>query len=171
MNLRHSMLAVITLTTVLSMTQVTLAGKGSCPECGKLCYAIPEERTQDKHFYEVECKDNWIPHFHWPWQQCCKSNCGRVITVNVLKKVEYECIHCGYHWDTNCADAGFGGVGQKGIVRNVEDVKSPPTPVNTGESLSTAGDTGARVKLSSRVSSNPSRRAPAKKTFLRRYVQ
>lgn len=71
-----------------------------CPDCGcKIC--VPEETTlkTKQHCFEVECKDICIPAVKGPFAPCCEApHCGRVRTVKVLKKVQYECEHCGYKW-------------------------------------------------------------------------
>lgn len=86
-----------------------LAGHGpckTCPDCGcKVCVAEPEIVKEKKHCWNVECKDICIPHFKWPWESCCTPpKCGRVKTVKVLKKVEYECEKCGCKWHVTQVD-------------------------------------------------------------------
>lgn len=86
-----------------------------CPQCAsKVCVPIPEKGKENRYCWKVEYKDICIPKFRWPWQMCCAPECGKVRTVKVLKKVEYECEHCGYQWEIKtvgcsssaCADSG-----------------------------------------------------------------
>lgn len=84
-----------------------LGHRPCCPECGhdKICCPTPEVKKEQKHCYEVECKDVCIPCFKGPCAPCCEPpRCGRVRTVKVLKKVEYECERCGYVWNIKCVD-------------------------------------------------------------------
>jgi hypothetical protein len=76
-------------------------GHDCCPDCGNaVCVPTIETVKQKKHYWEVECKQICIPHIRWPWQSCCEPpKCGRVKTVSVLKKVEYECEKCGCKWE------------------------------------------------------------------------
>ena len=82
----------------------------TCPQCAsKVCVAVPETVKEKRHCWKVECKEICIPKFRWPWQACCTPQCGKVKTVKVLKKVEYECEHCGYQWEiktVGCEGAG-----------------------------------------------------------------
>lgn len=82
----------------------------TCPQCdNKICQPTPETIKVKKHCWEVECKDICIPHVKWPWQDCCAPpKCGKVRTVKVLKKVEYECEKCGYKWEVNSVGCGCG---------------------------------------------------------------
>jgi hypothetical protein len=103
-----------------------------CPSCGeKVCRIEAKTETVTKKCYQVECKEICIPKikFCWPWQRGAKSGCGdadctdadctdgncsscsetarcgKVKTVKVLKKVDYECKKCGYDWkiyDVGC---------------------------------------------------------------------
>ena len=81
----------------------------TCPQCNqpckcKLCEPTPTTEKDKKHCWCIETKDVCIPHIRWPWQPCCEPpKCGRVRTVKVLKKVEYECEKCGYKWEIKCA--------------------------------------------------------------------
>ena len=109
MNSHQLLLAAVALAVVTVATAAAWAGDCSCPECGKkVCSAIPEEKTTTKDCYEVEHKEICIPRFRWPWEKCHEPKCGRVITVSVLKKVEYECHECGYRWEINCVGPGCG---------------------------------------------------------------
>lgn len=90
-----------------SLTLTALAGDGcnSCPKCNnKVCQPSPEMKKEKKVAYNFDCKDICIPGIRWPWQPCCdEPNCGKVRTVKVLKKFEYECEHCGTKWSVvNC---------------------------------------------------------------------
>lgn len=79
-------------------------GCNSCPKCQhKVCEPSPEVKKEKKTCYDFECKDICIPGIRWPWQPCCEPSCGKVRTVKVLKKFEYECEHCGTKWSiVNC---------------------------------------------------------------------
>lgn len=81
-------------------------GPRGCPECGcKTCVPTPETKKVKKHCWEVDCKDVCIPKFKWPWEPCCSEpRCGRVRSVKVLIKKEYECEECGYKWTVQCVD-------------------------------------------------------------------
>ncbi len=82
-----------------------------CPQC-KTCVAIPEIVKEKKHKWDVECKDICVPHIKWWWQPCCEPpRCGRVKTIKVLKKHEYECEHCGYKWEVHSCGSGCGAGG------------------------------------------------------------
>jgi hypothetical protein len=72
-----------------------------CPCCDHaVCLPVPETTTETKHGWQVECKELCIPAIQWPWLHACAlPRCGRVKTVKVLKKVEYECERCGYKWE------------------------------------------------------------------------
>jgi hypothetical protein len=72
-----------------------------CPECGhKACCPVPVTLKEKKHCYQCECKDICIPGIKSPFAPCCEPpKCGRVRTIKVLKKIEYECEKCGYQWD------------------------------------------------------------------------
>ena len=75
-----------------------------CPECHAICVPTPEQQTEKKHCWQVECRAVCIPAIKWPWQPCCEEpKCGKVRTVKVLKKVEYQCEHCGYKWEVRSA--------------------------------------------------------------------
>lgn len=71
-----------------------------CPDCGHKM-SVPEAATiKTKKFHcEVECKDVCIPAVKNPFNRSCGPACyGRVRTVKVLKKIEYECEQRGYKW-------------------------------------------------------------------------
>jgi hypothetical protein len=74
---------------------------GTCPQCQcRTCEPVPVKTTQEKHCWEIVCKDICIPSFKWPWESCCEPPpCGRVRTVKQLKKVTYKCEKCGYKWE------------------------------------------------------------------------
>jgi hypothetical protein len=76
-------------------------GPAACPKCsGKVCQPVAEKVKEEKSGWEIEQKEICIPHITWPWQQCCgPAKCGRVKTINVLKKEEWECERCGYRWE------------------------------------------------------------------------
>lgn len=85
----------------------------TCPQCdNKVCVPVPETVKEKKHCWTVECKDICIPHVKWPWQSCCDPpKCGKVRTVKVLKKIEYECESCGYKWDIKTVGCSCQGAG------------------------------------------------------------
>jgi hypothetical protein len=98
--------------TVLAALALSFTGAGSllyadhcgvycCPECGnKQCVPTPTILKEKKTAYQCECKDICIPGIKGPFASCCEPpSCGRVRTIKVLKKVEYECQKCGYKWD------------------------------------------------------------------------
>lgn len=87
-----------------AVATAALAGHGPCQKCpqcdNKVCVPTPETKKVKKHCWDVECEDICIPAIRWPWQSSCSPpSCGKVKTVKVLKKVEYECEECGYTWD------------------------------------------------------------------------
>ena len=100
MNILKSILVV---TALLITTRAALARNCTCcPDCNKkVCVATPEETTVDRHCYEVKCKEICIPKFQLPWAKtnCCRPKCGRVRTIHVLIKVDYECKACGCTWE------------------------------------------------------------------------
>jgi hypothetical protein len=89
----------------------TLAGgQGhACPECGcAICRPVETMLKEKKHCWEVECKQICVPAARWPWEKCCEPRCGKVKTVKVLKKVEFECEKCGYKWEIHGAGCACG---------------------------------------------------------------
>lgn len=101
------------LVVVSLVASVALAGNHhckTCPQChNKVCVPTPETIKVKKHCWDVECKDICIPHVRWPWEDCCAPpKCGKVRTVKVLKKVEYECEECGYKWNVQTVDCNCG---------------------------------------------------------------
>ncbi|HEX5105394.1 MAG TPA: hypothetical protein VFV87_16360 [Pirellulaceae bacterium] len=82
----------------------------NCPHCGhhQPCPAVPVTIKEKKHCWQVECKNFCIPPIKWPWDHCCEPGCGKVKTVKVLKKIEYECARCGYEWEAPsvCCECG-----------------------------------------------------------------
>ena len=71
-----------------------------CPSCGNaVCVPSREPEVDERYCWKVEFKQVCIPAIRWPWQSCCEPKCGKVKTVKVLEKVEYECDKCGYRWD------------------------------------------------------------------------
>ena len=83
-------------------------GCTSTSACGtKACSKVKCEKT--KSCYNVGCKDICIPKVTFPWQKCCTPQCGKVISVRELKKVEYKCPSCEYTWkvvSTGCGECG-----------------------------------------------------------------
>jgi len=179
MNLKQTLLSALAVVIVLSITSAVWAGKCCCPGCGnKVCCAISEEKTIDKHCYEVECEDICIPKFRMPWEKCCKPKCARVKTVRVLKKVNYECKSCGYKWEVNCVDGCCSGgcnKGSKGSDQDI-DIKSIPTPTPVKVSNTSSQTEGViqhvsrdqpQAKVSTKVSSKPSKQSTnIKNTFM-----
>jgi len=99
---RRSLLALLG-AAALSATGFVVAGHRHgpcCPRCDKVCCPTPEMIKEKKHCWQVECKEICIPAIKGPFAPCCEApKCGHVRTVKVLKKVEYECEHCGYKWN------------------------------------------------------------------------
>jgi hypothetical protein len=76
-----------------------------CPECGcAVCHPVQVPVKEKQHCWEVECKQICIPAVRWPWEKCCEPRCGKVKTVKVLKRVDYECTKCGYKWEIQAVD-------------------------------------------------------------------
>jgi hypothetical protein len=97
----------------LVLCSVAAAGQHGhgCPTCGcKVCQPVPGTVKEKKHCWEVECKEICIPLARLPWEPCCAApKCGKVKTVKVLKKIDYECEKCGYKWEVlsaGCAPCG-----------------------------------------------------------------
>lgn len=66
---------------------------------GKYCVAAPEKKTVEIDYWEVDRKEICIPRITFPWQACRGGpKCGRVISVKVLKRKEYEHEIRGYKW-------------------------------------------------------------------------
>ena len=103
-----------------------------CPDCGdKVCHPTWVEKSVKKHCYEVECKDICIPGLTLPWSKDCKPKCGRVITVKVFKKKEYECKTCGCKWEIKggCAKGkGNGKAKAKANGATPAPTLAPPPP-------------------------------------------
>jgi hypothetical protein len=107
----RSSLMVLFLALVIGLSAVMSAASGGsiqgkhCPQCDhSVCHAVPETTKQEKHCWQVECKEICIPAIKWPWSPCCEPpRCGKVKMVKVLKKVEYECERCGYRWEIQCS--------------------------------------------------------------------
>lgn len=146
------------------LTQVAHA-ECSCPSCGeKVCRLEAKSQTVKKQCYKVECKEICIPKikFCWPWQRDSKSSCasgctdgncnscsscsdtarcGKVKTVKVLIKVDYECKKCGYEWkiyDVGCTSTGGCAVPANGPVKvevgDEPQKAEPPQPPTTARS-------------------------------------
>jgi len=106
-----------------------------CPTCDKICHAEIVPTKEKKTTWDVECEDICIPAITFPWQKCCQPRCGKVITVNRLKKIEYECESCGCKWSIESLPCecghGHGGclgescsVGLDSHAPNLGDAKS-----------------------------------------------
>jgi hypothetical protein len=99
----------VLLTGTLSLVQAGPHHRHHCPECqSHTCCPTPETTTVKKHCWAVECKKVCIPAIKHPCAPCDEPPaCGRVRTVKVLKRVEYECQECGYKWNivSGCAPA------------------------------------------------------------------
>jgi hypothetical protein len=103
---------VVCLTAILIPLGATLAGGHghTCPDCGcAICRPVETTIKEKDYCFEVECKQVCIPAIRWPWESCCEPpRCGKVKTVKVLKKVEYECAKCGYQWEIQAVDCKCG---------------------------------------------------------------
>ncbi len=80
-----------------------------CPSCDKTCRPESITTKEKKTTWDVECEDICIPAITFPWQKCCGPRCGKVITVNRLKKIEYECESCGCKWNIESLPCNSGG--------------------------------------------------------------
>lgn len=120
-----------------------------CPQCH--CEVTTEEGKVTKHCYEIECEQICIPKVRIPWHllgqkfsrkskcdtggcetpDCSPPPCGKVRTIRVLKKKEYECKVCKCKWTPVCneggCDTGSAGVDEGG------DAALPPSPVRSNE--------------------------------------
>ena len=114
--------------------QAAVAGdRCCCPGCGKVvCVATCEPHAVDKYCYVVDRKHICIPRFRWPWQMCCRPKCSQVRTVNVLRKVDYECEHCGWVWKVMCVGKPCCGASgcAAGSIENADG--SEEIPADTG---------------------------------------
>ena len=90
-------------------SQYAKAGTGGgeicCPRCtNKVCAPTPTNLKDKKTNYHCDCKEVCIPGIKGPFAPCCEPpKCGRVRTVTVLKKTEYDCDRCGYSWKVTTA--------------------------------------------------------------------
>ena len=110
----------------------------ACTSCSnKVCCTYAKPAKEEKHCWEVECKEICIPAFRWPWEikqaknasctnggcdaahcdggacngcngGCGPIKCGKVIVVAKLKKVTYECDTCEYEHRMECRDPNCG---------------------------------------------------------------
>jgi hypothetical protein len=91
----------IGLIAILMPSAATRAGGHgpACPECDcAICQPVATTLKEKEHTWQIECKQICIPVPRL-WDKCCEPPCGKVKTVKVLKKVEYECSKCGYKWE------------------------------------------------------------------------
>jgi hypothetical protein len=103
---RRELLAVLGtfMFTATGAGSLLLAGHGGhvcCPDCGhKVCQPTPAIIKEKKTAYQCDCKDICIPGIKGPFAACSEPpKCGRVRTIKVLRKIEYECEKCGYQWN------------------------------------------------------------------------
>ena len=108
------------------------------------CRARIETEKVEKTCFEVECKQKCIPKITFPWQkrhsgcdECdagcdncegCAPGCGRVITVNTLKKRKYECEQpvCKWEIEAGCCDrCGAAGCCETTTVPDAGDPTEP----------------------------------------------
>lgn len=111
-----SLLALIVLVAIAPAPAAAQDGPGPvlqtsaicCPKCHHaVCCPEAVTEKEKKHCWDVECKEICIPAITFPWQKCDGSpRCGKVITVRVLKKHEYECEKCGTKWNIESCPAG-----------------------------------------------------------------
>lgn len=130
---------IIALGILASFTLTALAGDCCCPQCGcKVCTVEPTKTKEKKHCFNVECKEICIPGIRLPWQ-CCDAppNCGKVRTVKVLVKKEYECEKCGWKWSVKTVgtSCGNGCTNCNGDCANAVPAspETAPQPVPTPE--------------------------------------
>jgi len=97
-----------------------VAAFGAERECAAPCIPLPktccvtmEMQKVTKSCWEIEHREVCIPAIRFPWSKCCEPRCGRVRTVHVLKKKEWECQQPKYVWKPvpctpcdSCAAAG-----------------------------------------------------------------
>ena len=135
-----------TIKTLLAITALTIAAQAApagdcCPDCGvKVCKATWEKTKEKKHCYEIECKDICIPKYRLPWQMCCDPECGRVRTISVMKKVDYECESCGCQWEVVCVGndccGGCEGGCADSVAGRTDRVKNTEWPENSSANFS-----------------------------------
>ena len=128
-----------------------------CPNCHNTCTLSVEKGTVKRECYEVECKQICIPRVTFPWQKktccsacggkgcrdgksgCCAAHtCAKAKSVRVLKKYEYECPACKFHWIPDGEKDGYkaGVMKDKMIVPGAapaDDVDVPPPPPISAE--------------------------------------
>jgi hypothetical protein len=109
--------------------------KGAKASCGSASGECTSDCTSSSACTDPGCADG-----------NCKScstcqdaaRCGKVKTVRVLKKVDYECKECGYEWktyDVGCASAGCADAGcaapSRGPVKVYEGSRHTPCAVRS----------------------------------------
>jgi len=143
-------------------------GRGSCesrcPTCDKICRAEVVPTKEKKTTWDVECEDICIPAITFPWQKCCQPRCGKVITVNRLKKIEYECESCGCKWSIESLPCDCGNGHENGLGYSGNDEAGPSV---TDAGATGSGFTGTRERNSDSVGlpgvkiTTPDRYSPA----------
>ncbi len=87
-----------------------------CPRCGceMVCRTYASMEKVKDGCWDVECKDVCIPAVRFPWQKCAVNSscdglsclpgkCGKVRTVQVLKRKDTEKDKCVYEHKVECA--------------------------------------------------------------------
>lgn len=115
------------------------------------CRARIETKKVEKTCFETECVQKCIPKVTFPWQKrhtgcddgcdscgTCNPRCGKVITVNTLKKRKYECEEPVCKWEIEagycdeCCDSAGGkqmpdpGGAEPGVVSVPQAPLAPP---------------------------------------------
>ncbi len=144
-------------TTRAAAQQTTEAGQTTW-ECGRdVCCLKMEQEQVTKHCWDVECKKICVPPITFPWEgsglslfkgfgkscsckegrcpKCTTRRCGKVRSIRVLKREQYEVTKCQCKWEVRrlpaCrCDGACGGTcsqcretAEQGILQDV-----PPAP-------------------------------------------
>ena len=136
-----------------------------CPQCH--CEVTTEEGKVTKYCYEIECEQICIPKIRIPWHLLgqkiwCKSQCdtggcettgcspppcGKVRTIRVLKKKEYECKVCKCKWTPVCNECSCGdGCCEAGCPDAAPSVESDENGDDTATSSPVSPSTSASYR-------------------------
>ena len=121
----------LALALVVSVGSSLHAGLGchvTCPACHHVCKLNVEKEKVTHECWEVECKPLCIPRVHFPWECGCPPKCAKLIHVNVLKSVEYECERCSYSWTPEPAECRPCGAGMGPCEGHCGGVVAPGDP-------------------------------------------
>ncbi|MCR9116900.1 MAG: hypothetical protein NXI22_08105 [bacterium] len=164
-------LALAITTTTTSSTTATAFERchSHCPHCQEACYASVSVENEKKHCWNIECKTVCIPRVTFPWQQCQKdccdacpqpAKCGRVRTVRVLVKHEYECPKCKYKWsvpETNCCtDASCSAGGCSVPACTAPDAIAPAPAFEYGDPAPLPPNIHGAIETPAEPTNNPS---------------